>query len=114
MLLLLTLDKVADLESVAKGDGVMENVKDTIIELSQDEAMILCYNEDKYKEEVRQMVTETEKIKARKEGHEEGLKEGRRITLNDTVRKMIENGFLVEVISNITNLSIDEIEHLKK
>ena len=50
----------------------MKKVEEKIITLSQDSAMILCYDEEEYKEKVRKALNSTEKEQARKDGLEEG------------------------------------------
>lgn len=71
-LLLLVLDNRKELEKVSSGDHIMKKVEEKIITLSQDSAMILCYDEEEYKEKVRKALNSTEKEQARKDGLEEG------------------------------------------
>ena len=60
LLLILVLDNKNDLEKVSKGDEIMCEAKEKIITLSQEDAMILCYDEEEYREYVRQRRTEDE------------------------------------------------------
>lgn len=131
-LLILALDNKKDLEKIAGEDIMMENVKEKIITLSEEDAMILCYDEEEHKEKVRRAVTATEKAEARKigfaeghaeghaegraegraegikKGHKEGLEEGKQII----IKKLIDNGMSKEEISNVTGVSLENIKDI--
>jgi len=49
---------------------------------------------------------------AKNEGIEEGIEKGIEKNTRDTALKMIQNGLDIELIANITGLSIEEIEKL--
>ena len=128
-LLILMLDNVHELEKISNGDVVMEKVKEQIITLSEDDALILCYDEDKYKEEVRRRVSETEmdvaREKALQEGFEEGnekgiekgivqgKKEGSYEKQKEIALNLLNSNIDINIISSSTGLSIDEIKALK-
>ena len=119
------LDNVHELEKISNGDVVMEKVKEQIITLSEDDALILCYDEDKYKEEVRRRVSETEmdvaREKALQEGFEEGIekgivqgkKEGSYEKQKEIALNLLNSNIDINIISSSTGLSIDEIKALK-
>jgi predicted transposase/invertase (TIGR01784 family) len=46
------------------------------------------------------------------EGREEGLNKGRQEEKRQTAIKMKENGLAIDLIANITGLSLEEIERL--
>ena len=52
------------------------------------------------------------KEQALKEGKEEGLAEGRNIERQSNARKMLDKGYPIEDIVEITGLTIDEIKGL--
>ena len=128
-MLILMVDNIYELEKISRGDAIMEKVKDEIIALSQDEALILCYDEEKYKEEVRRKVTETQMLTAREEGLKSGLEEGKKQGLEEGIKEGIKEGknksikeialnllksnIDINIISSSTGLSIEEINSLK-
>lgn len=124
LLLLLVLEKKDDLIKVSSGDEIMKKVEEKIITLSQDSAMILCYDEEEYKEKVRKALNSTEKEQARKEGLEEGRAEGRAKGLaeghikgmeegkKEIIKKLIDSGMDEKKISNITGMSIESIKNI--
>ncbi len=97
-LLILCLDKKDELKKVSGGDEIMKKVEEKILTLSEQAAMILCYDEEEHKEKVRRAITRTEiriatekaveeavgkavekaTKKAVKKGLKEGIKEGRK------------------------------------
>ncbi len=111
-MLLLVLDKKNDLRKVSGEDEIMKNVEKKIITLSQDSAMILCYDEEEHKEKVRRAVTSTEKKKAREEGLAEGISEGKLQGIKETAKKLLKEKVDVNIIMSATGLSLDEIRKL--
>lgn len=95
----------------------MKNVKNKILELSEEEAMILCYDEEEYREKVRRAVTRTEikeaSEKAIKEGMEKGIAEGKTEEKQGIAGNLLKNGVADEIIMNSTGLSIEELNKLK-
>ncbi len=49
---------------------------------------------------------------AKKEGRKEGFEEGIEKNTKETALKMKENGIYISLISNITGLSVEDIEKL--
>ena len=115
-LLLLVLDKKDELEKVSSGDDIMKKVEEKLTVLSQDAAMILCYDEEEYKEIVREAVTRTEveeaKDTALKEGREEGIKQGIKQEKTKVAQNMLNKGLDKDLIKEITGLSLEEINDL--
>ena len=60
MLLLLVLDKKSELREVSGEDDIMKNVEEKITKLSKDSAMILCYDEEEYKQKAMRASIMTE------------------------------------------------------
>ena len=54
----------------------------------------------------------TQLLEARIEGRKQGLKEGREEERMDNARKMKELGFTIDVISQVTGLTAEQIEQL--
>ena len=57
-------------------------------------------------------VMKTQLLEARIEGRKQGLKEGREEERMDNARKMKELGFTIDVISQVTGLTAEQIEQL--
>ena len=49
-----------------------------------------------------------------KEGLEKGKQEGTKQTKEETAKKMLQEGLDISIISRCTDLSIEEVENLKK
>jgi predicted transposase/invertase (TIGR01784 family) len=66
----------------------------------------------------RKVVRKIDEDKARKEGREEGMKEGReegeKKGRRETAINMLEKGFNIDMIVELTGLEQDEIETLQK
>lgn len=118
LLLLLVIDKKEELRKIAGDDEVMKKVEEKITMLSEDSAMILCYDEEEHKEKVRQAVSATEKEEAReeglKEGIKEGIKEGEKTSKCNIAINMLKENIDINIISKVTNLSIEKINELNK
>ena len=133
-LLVLTLDNEEELIKISKGDDMMKKVEEKIIELSEDQARILCYDEEEHKEKVRRAVLITEKEIAKEEGKKEGLEEGKKEGIKKGIEKgiqkgiekgektkqkeiainMINSNFDDDLISKMTGLSKEELKKIKK
>ena len=131
MLLLLVLDKKYELRKVSGEDDIMKNVEEKITSLSKDAAMILCYDEEEYRqkamrasimteleEEKEKLQKEQEKIEkeARKQGIKEGIEKGIKEGIKEGIEKialnMKEKGMENKIISELTGLSIEDVEKL--
>ena len=125
LMLLLILDKKEELEKVLAEDEVMKSVGEKIITLSEDSAMILCYDEEEHKENVRRAVTKTEieeavseaKEKAIKEGIKEGkkvgIKEGRQKGIEEVAKNLIKENVDINIVLSATGLTVEELKKIK-
>lgn len=52
--------------------------------------------------------------KYKQEGREEGIKEGEHMKAVETARKLLDKGVSIDIISECTGLSIDDVTELKK
>lgn len=68
----------------------MKRVGEKIITLSEDSAMILCYDEEEHKENVRRAVTKTE--------------------IEEVAKNLIKENIDINIISSVTGLSIEELK----
>ena len=48
------------------------------------------------------------------EGRKEGRKEGEREAKLETARKLLDKGIDIEIIADVTGLSVEELEELKR
>ena len=116
LLLLLGMNQLESIEEISKGDYVMEEVKNKLVDLTEDANFIGLY--DKEEADRRELIDRTryaEKLgrekgleEGRKEGHDSGFKEGQL----KIARKMKEEHMDLDTIVRITGLSMEEIEKL--
>ena len=116
LLLMLTIDNEKDLEKVSEGDDIMCEAKKKILSLSKEDAMILCYDEEEYKEYVRQRRTEDEVRegfqKGIQKGIEEGLQKGKKENSINIAKSLLKEDMKVDKIAKITGLTVEEIKKL--
>ena len=102
------------LSDLSEGDEIMEKYVKESKETSEKDEVIGMYNEEIHKEKLR--LAEIDEF--RELGHEEGLKErpqkGAKQTKEETAKKMLQEGLDISIISRCTDLSIEEVEKLKK
>ena len=98
------------LNDLSEGDEIMEKYVKESKEASEKDEVIGMYNEEIHKEKLR--LAEIDEF--RELGHEEGLKEGTQKTKEETAKKMLQEGIDISIISRCTDLSIKEVEKLKK
>ena len=98
------------LNDLSEGDEIMEKYVKESKEASEKDEVIGMYNEELHKEKLR--LAEIDEF--RELGHEEGLKEGTQKTKEETAKKMLQKGYDITDISECTDLSIEEVEKLKK
>ena len=125
-LLMLRIDDKEELDNISKGDEIMEEVYDNLKTLSEDKFIQLEYDLD---EKIRYEATQV----GLEEGMEQGLKQGLKQGLEQGIEQGIEQGLEkgskeksmeiaknmlnknmdIDLISELTNLSSEEIEEIK-
>ena len=98
------------LNDLSEGDEIMEKYVKDSKEASEKDEVIGMYNEEIHKEKLR--LAEIDEF--RELGHEEGLKEGTQKTKEETAKKMLQDNLDLNIISKYTDLSIKEVEKLRK
>ena len=122
-LLVLTLDKKEEIKKITKGDKIMEEVEKKIVAISEDAAMILCYDEDEYREKVRELSAQTRIEEAIEEAQELAMKKAEELAMKkaeeiaskkveEIAMNMIKQNLDYEIISKTTGLSLKELERL--
>ena len=94
------------LNDLSEGDEIMEKYVKESKEASEKDEVIGMYNEEIHKEKLR--LAEIDEF--RELGHEEGVRE----KAIETAKKMLQEGLDISIISRCTDLSIEEVEKLKK
>ena len=94
------------LNDLSEGDEIMEKYVKESKEASEKDEVIGMYNEEIHKEKLR--LAEIDEF--RELGHEEGVRE----KAIETAKKMLQKGYNITDISECTDLSIEEVEKLKK
>ena len=102
---LLTLNRINDLKVLSKGDEIMEEAVNKIVDLSNDSEFISQLERQQIEEYARGIALE----EAKNEGKKLGINE-RNIEI---AKKMLDKKSDIGFISECTGLSIEEIEKLK-
>jgi len=118
-------DKIEFAKTLCKGDESMEDIMNRIEKYNDDEDVIGAYD---YEEKMR-FIAEIEKEEAVKEGHQEGFERGIEKGIEKGIKKGIEKGIEKEkintarnmldknldinLISEVTGLSIEQIQNFK-
>ena len=90
------------LKEISKGDKIMDKIYKRLDKLSEDEALSLLYDEKEREEEKKQAEIEY--------AEEHGLNKG----IKQTVKNMLERNMNIDVVAEITGLSLEEVIKLKE
>ena len=124
--LMLKLVNKKELYNLSRGDELMERIYDELIKLSNDKRNLLSYSKEELYLMCAKEEGENEGIKkgriqgleeGRQEGIYEGIKEGIQIGIsrkeNEIIRNMLNRKMDINLISEITNIPIEQIELVK-
>ena len=101
-----------ELDTMSDGDEIMDRFKDEVKNINRGLGDVQFMDPDKDAEMIFNTILDSEKEIAHKEGREEGREEGIKHTQINNAIKMKKLNIDINTISEITNLSIDEIEKL--
>ena len=90
------------LKEISKGDKIMDKIYKRLDKLSEDEALSLLYDEKEREEEKKQVEIEY--------AEEHGLNKG----IKQTAKNMLERNMNIDVVAEITGLSLEEVIKLKE
>lgn len=90
------------LKEISKGDKIMDKIYKRLDKLSEDEALSLLYDEKEREEEKKQAEIEY--------AEEHGLNKG----IKQTAKNMLERNMNIDVVAEITGLSLEEVIKLKE
>ena len=90
------------LKEISKGDNIMDKIYKRLDKLSEDEALSLLYDEKEREEEKKQAEIEY--------AEEHGLNKG----IKQTAKNMLERNMNIDVVAEITGLSLEEVIKLKE
>lgn len=93
-----------------EGDSEVNMMKLNMDQFRKDFDLAFYCSEEELQKQIEEEMTE----KGREEGLKQGLKEGEKNKSIAIAKKMLKENMSIELISNITDLSIEEIENLKK
>ena len=115
ILVMFMIKSKRELREISKGDKELEAMAKIIDDLNASEEMLEAYTYDKDKMEAyMERVDKWEATKkAKEEGFEQGTKQGSKEKELEIAKKMLEKGMDIQVISELTNLSKEEINELK-
>lgn len=103
-----TLDKIDDLEEISRGNEVLEKVLEKLKILSDDYKFINMLERDQIEEYARRVAQAQEK----KESEEIGFKKGEKIKQVEIANNLLKNNVDINIISDSTGLSIEEINNI--
>ena len=115
---------LSELDTMSDGDEIMDRFKDEVKNVNRGLGDVQFMDPDEDAEIIFNTIVDSEKERAQKEGLQEGLQEGRKEGIEkgreegmaegikNTARKKKKKNIDINTISEITNLSIDEIEKL--
>ena len=94
------------LKEISKGDKIMDKIYKRLDKLSEDEALSLLYDEKEREEEKKQAEIEY--------AEEHGLNKGISKGIKQTAKNMLERNMNIDVVAEITGLSLEEVIKLKE
>ena len=104
---LLTLNRINDLKVLSKGDEIMEEAVNKIVDLSNDSEFISQLE----RQQIEEYGIALEE--AKNEGKQLGIDEGEKLKQIEIAKKMLEDNVDIDFISKYSGLSINEINGLK-
>lgn len=107
-LAMLDMDKDS-LSSLSRSDEVVKEFNDEVSKLNENEEFVRTITP----EEDFRLIMNSERRYAREEGHAEGHVEGHNDATVEIARNMLKENIDINIISKVTNLSIEEITNLK-
>jgi len=114
--LMLMADTKEFASKVSGDDKVMNKVRDKIEVLSEDEKMIGLYDAEKIAEKVKNTQIKSARNEGIKEGIEKGIKQGIEKGIEqekiNIVTNMLNKSLDINLISEVTGLSIEQIKNL--
>ncbi len=125
-LVIMVEERYEELEKLIEKYIELRPVGKKMVEISRDEELQGIYDAEEHARKVRNSIMATElkknffeglnkgKEQGIQQGREEGIKEGRKEGINSTASKMLKKDMEVDLISELTGLSIDEIIKLKE
>ena len=116
-MLMLKLRKREELLEVSKGDKDMSEVYKKLDDLSKDKYYALLYDEEEKKAYENKCILE-DAIEDAKEngynsGYDSGYDSGKSDGISNIAKNMLKKNMSIEDISDVTGLTIDEINNLK-
>ena len=116
-MLMLKLRKREELLEVSKGDKSMGEVYKKLDDLSKDKYYALLYDEEEKKAYENKCILE-DAIEDAKEngyssGYDSGYDSGKSDSISNIAKNMLKKKMSIEDISDVTGLTIEEINNLK-
>ena len=112
-MLMLKLRKREELLEVSKGDKNMSEVYKKLDDLSKDKYYALLYDEEEKKAYENKCILEDAIEDAKENGYSSGYDSGKSDGVSNIAKNMLKKNMSIEDISDVTGLTIDEINNLK-
>ena len=110
---MLKLRKREELLEVSKGDKDMSEVYKKLDDLSKDKYYALLYDEEEKKAYENKCILEDAIEDAKENGYSSGYNSGKSDGVSNIAKNMLKKNMSIEDISDVTGLTIDEINNLK-
>ena len=110
---MLKLRKREELLEVSKGDKDMSEVYKKLDDLSKDKYYALLYDEEEKKAYENKCILEDAIEDAKENGYSSGYDSGKSDGVSNIAKNMLKKNMSIEDISDVTGLTIDEINNLK-
>ena len=107
---MLKLRKREELLEVSKGDKDMSEVYKKLDNLSKDKYYALLYDEEEKKAYENKCILEDAIEDAKENGYSSGLNHG----VSNIAKNLLKKNMSIEDISDVTGLTIDEINNLRE
>ena len=111
--MLLATDDIAKLNKIAGENDIMKKVVNDLIDLSNDSDVISAYEKEKIEQYAFEVALKEKEAKGKKIGIEFGKKEGKKERNIEIAKSMLKKGMELNLISELTGLTVEEIELLK-
>ena len=113
-LMLLVIEDEKELQEFVKGDSILENVGNDIISYSRAKEIVTAYENQMIEENYRNNLAREEGLeKGREEGIELGIEQGSKEKQLEIAKSMLKKNMDINLISELTELSIEEINNIK-
>ena len=112
LVIMLDLDK-KELEELSEKSDIVDNFKEDVIKANEDKLVVEWISREEEQKQYEEVMYEKGITQGKQQGLEEGITQGIEKTNKENAKKMLELKMDLETISNVTGLTIEQINDLK-